>query len=121
MVVEQFCNAFGKFFTRMHALYRGQPGQRGQRALSTTQVQTWVVDQMNREGFGQRQHGQHSVQFTCRYIGQPAASGRRQMVFTMWDYPSAMIIFNVMYRWWSKVPPNVDPRGWRWVSVRWYR
>ena len=69
------------------------------------------------------QHGQHfgAAQFSLRWLGRPAESGRRQLLITLFDQETAMLVFAICYKWWSMVSEAVDIRGWRMCSVRWFR
>ena len=74
--------------------------------------------------FGQRgqlmgQAGAANFQFSMRWMGRVASSGRRQIVISCWDWPTAAEVFHIVYRWWTRVPTNVHREGWRMVPCRW--
>ena len=88
--------------------------------VALVQVTAWI-----REGLhstlpgqpGQFGHGGNE-QYNVRAMGSRAASGSQQFCITTWDWASLMMVFSVIYRWYSIVPTRVDPRGWRMMSVR---
>ena len=55
-----------------------------------------------------------------RFLGRPAASGRRQAIFTTQCLATARAGYQSCWNWWTAVPEEVDERGWRMVSCRWY-
>ena len=65
------------------------------------------------------QAGAANFQFVLRWLGRPSASGRGQILITMWDWPTCSEVFRVVYRWWTRVPPNISADGWRMVPCRW--
>ena len=56
----------------------------------------------------------------CRWMGGLAASGRRQALFTCQDLASARQGFQASFSWWVPVETDIDARGWRMVSCRWF-
>ena len=87
----------------------------------------WVSQGLEGQGGQQGQPGQQlrgqsgaaNFQFVLRWLGGPARSGRRQILITMWDWPTCAEVFAITYRWWTRVPVEVDAQGWRMVPVRW--
>ena len=61
-----------------------------------------------------------SAPIHVRWLGRPAASRRRQAMFTCQDLDTARAGFLGTWGWWTAVPYNVDSRGWRMVSCHWY-
>ena len=59
--------------------------------------------------------------FHLRFLGQPAASGRRQLLFTAPHLDVADAIMSTLWAWHIPVAVSVDPRGWRMASVRWFQ
>ena len=60
-------------------------------------------------------------QLTCRYIGQQARSGCRQVLFFVDELPVARVGFATCYGWWIRCTADVDMRGWRFCPVRWWQ
>ena len=91
--------------------------------LFILQMATWVMDgldslraQQVRQGFTPSS-ARHQVH--CRWMGGAAASGSRRAIFTCQDLDCASMMFQVTCQWWATVPTDIDPRGWRGVSVDW--
>ena len=86
----------------------------------------WIIEGMSGQGGQKGQPGQlrgqvgaTNFQFTLRWLGGLAASGRGQILITMWDWPACSEVFCVVYRWWTRVPLNIDAEGWRMCPCRW--
>jgi len=64
----------------------------------------------------------HTVDFKVhmRFVGQPSASGFRQVMLTFPSEAAASLGLQVVWEWWTPVPPLLDQRGWRMVSIRWW-
>ena len=88
-------------------------------------MQWWLQTELESRSNKQGQLGQYSqhstnAQYTMRFLGKQSASGRRQVIITMWDQPSCALVFSIVYQWWAPVPWNVDSRGWRMCQCRWF-
>ena len=55
-----------------------------------------------------------------RPLGNPASSGSGQLLVTVTEYYAAMRAATFVHPWWVVVPTVIDPRGWRFVSLKWY-
>ncbi len=51
-------------------------------------------------------------------VSQRASSGASQAFLTFMDERSAREAFRALWDWWTPVPHQIQPRGWRWLAVR---
>ena len=87
------------------------------------QVRGWMqkaLDEVN--AHGQLVPHLPRVPFACRWLNerQTSASGSRQLLFTFFTEPVAVEALRVASSWWFPVPREIDTRGWRFASVRWF-
>ena len=86
----------------------------GQRAAASgpTQVRAWMQRDLDLRG--------SYAAFAVRFLGRPAASGMRQVLFTFFNDTDAALGFRLAFQWWSICPIAMDRRGWRSMPVRWF-
>ena len=92
--------------------------------MRPTQVDAWLrrgFKKQNESQHGQFAPGMHQVQFSLRWVGAPAASGRKQVLITTWDQISMSSVLTEAWSWWTTVPVNIATDGWRFCPVRWFQ
>ena len=47
-----------------------------------------------------------------------AASGLLKCILTCRSAASCAEVYAAVWRWWAPVSPDIEPRGWRWLQVR---
>ncbi len=73
------------------------------------------------DAFGEAPASEVEFRFHLRWVGQPARSGYRQLLMTFPSFEAARVGVSIAWRWRVEVPPHVDVRGWRWVSIRYWQ
>ena len=63
-------------------------------------------------------HGYAGVSCHWRYLGRPAASGARRIIFTCQSVHDAERVMLIVSKWWA--PDTILEQGWRWCNVRWF-
>ena len=63
--------------------------------------------------------GVHGVSCHWRYLGKPAASGARRIIFTLQTEEDAKRVMLITSKWWAV--DNTLDQGFRWCAVRWFR
>ena len=79
---------------------------------------SWLRERLDDYARGK---GQPGPRFHCRWMGRPAASGRRQMLFMFDSAAVAASGLELLWDLWVPVPASADSRGWRMASVRFFR
>ena len=80
------------------------------------QVGAWVM-----QGLAPRPtldgQGVNVVSCHWRFLGAPAASGARRVIFTLQEVDHAERVMVICAKWWAEDPSLA--KGWRWCAVRW--
>ena len=91
--------------------------------FSTGQIDEWLEKNL-REHLAERALSGQPLpadsSFVTRQVGRAAASGCRQILITCQDKLAARVCMDIVHKWWTYVPEEVDPEGWRWCGVRWF-
>ena len=87
-------------------------------------VERWCLDGINHRRGQLASAGRDvpsSVVLHSRPLGRPAASGRRQLLFTSANLDVAKLGIEECWSWWTECSADIDPREWRYVSCRWFQ
>ena len=80
--------------------------------MSTSDLERWCVDD---PCLGPEFMQRHCLDLS---VTDTAASGATQAFTTWTSAESAAIFYEAVHRWYFAVPPSLDPKRWRWVTLR---